>query len=98
MATRTSTTPKPLMEAHEVIKYPLSNEKTIRLMESENKLAFVVDRRANKNDVKNAVQVMFKAKVLSVNSHITRDGNKVVFVKFDITSPAIDIATNWGMM
>ncbi len=86
------------MDVYEVIKYPVSNEKTIRLMESENKLAFVVDMRANKTDVKNAVQTLYKAKVLSVNSHITRKGNKVVFVKFDITTPAIDIATNLGMM
>jgi len=86
------------MDAYEVIKYPVSSEKTIRLMESENKLAFVVDRKASKTDVKNAVEKLYKAKVISVNSHITRKGDKVVFVKFDITTPAIDIATNLGMM
>ena len=87
-----------IMDTNEVIKYPVSNEKTIRLMESENKLTFVVDMRATKQDVKKAVQTLFKAKVLSVNSHITRDGSKVAFVKFDATTPAIDIATNLGMM
>jgi large subunit ribosomal protein L23 len=86
------------MDIQDVIKYPVSSEKTIRLMESENKLAFVVDRRASKTDVKSAVQTLYKAKVLSVNSHITRSGEKVAFVKFDITTPAIDIATNLGMM
>jgi len=37
-----------IMEIGEVIKYPLATEKSIRLMESENKLIFVVDRRATK--------------------------------------------------
>ncbi len=86
------------MDLYSVIKYPRSNEKTIRLMESENKLSFVVDLKATKTEIKNAVQTLYKAKVLSVNSHITRSGEKVAFVKFDASTPAIDIATNLGMM
>ena len=34
------------------IKYPLSTEKSIRLMESENKLIFVVYPKAKKEDIK----------------------------------------------
>jgi len=76
----------------------MSNEKTIRLMESENKLVFVVDRKANKTDIKTAVQTLYKAKVLSVNTHIIRSGDKVALVKLAASTPAIDIATNLGMM
>ena len=80
-----------------VIKYPLSTEKSIRLMESDNKLVFVVDARAKKADVKKAIEKLFKAKVDKVNVHITK-GQKRAYVKFSKETPAIDIATNLGLM
>ena len=44
------------MDPFTVIKHPLSTEKAVRLLESENKLLFVVDKKASKADVKDAVQ------------------------------------------
>lgn len=86
------------MEANEVIKYPLSTEKSIRLMESENKLVFVVDRKARKQDIKKAVEELFKAKVVNVNTFIGPKGDKRAYVRFSDETPAIDIATNLGLM
>ena len=81
----------------DVIKYPLSTEKSIRLMESENKLIFVVDRRADKKDIKKAIEDIFKVKVKEVNTYIL-NGEKRAYVKFSEETPAIDIATNLGLM
>lgn len=86
------------MDAFEVIKYPLSTEKSIRLMESENKLVFVIDRKANKRDIKEAIEKMFKAKVDSVNTLIDTEGKKRAYIKFSDETPAIDIATQLGLM
>ena len=86
------------MEAYDVIKFPLSTEKSIRLLESENKLIFVVNRRARKPEIKKAIEEMFKAKVVKVNTFITPDGEKRAYVKFSDETPAIDIATNLGLM
>jgi large subunit ribosomal protein L23 len=86
------------MELHEVIKYPLSTEKSIRQMESENKLVFVVDRRAEKKDIKEAVEKMFKVKVDKVNTHLSVNGQKRAYVKFAAENPAIDVATQLGLM
>ena len=86
------------MDMYEVIKNPLSTEKAIRLMESENKLLFVVDRKANKKDIKEAIEKMFKAKVEKVNTLIAPDGKKRAYVKFSDETPAIDIATQLGLM
>jgi len=86
------------MEAFEVVKYPLSTEKSIRLMESENKLIFVVDMRATKPDIKNAIEKLFKVKILKVNTLISTNGEKRAYVKFSKETPAIDIATNMGLM
>lgn len=86
------------MDMYDIIKNPLSTEKAIRLMESENKLLFVVDRKANKKDIKEAIEKMFKVKVEKVNTLIAPDGKKRAYVKFSAENPAIDIATQLGLM
>jgi len=85
------------MEAQIVIKYPVSTERTLRTMESENKLLFVIDRKATKRDVKTAVESLFKVKVISVNTFIT-GGKKKAYVKLNPENPAIDLATQLGMV
>ena len=85
------------MDAQEVIKYPVSTERTLRTMEAENKLLFVVDRKATKADVKKAVESLFKVKVVDVNTYIIL-GKKKAYVKLSGENPAIDIATQLGMM
>jgi len=85
------------MEPYQIIKYPLSTEKSVRLMESENKLIFVVDIKARKQDVKKAIEEMFKVKVMNVNLAIV--GNqKRAYIKLSPDNPAIEIATQLGLM
>ena len=85
------------MDAYDIIKHPLSTEKAIKLMESENKLVFVVDFKAKKSEIKKAVEELFNVKVLDINTVISK-GNKKAYVKFPADTPAIDIATNMGIM
>ena len=85
-------------DPHAVIKYPLSTEKSIRLMEAENKLIFAVERRATKKKKKKAIEELFNAKVVKVNTYITPKGKKRAYVRFADDTPAIDIATNLGLM
>jgi large subunit ribosomal protein L23 len=82
----------------DVIKHPMATEKSIRLLESENKLVFVVERKATKQDVKAAVEKMFNVKVVAVNTLITVKGNKKAYVKLSDETPAIDIATQLGLL
>ena len=86
------------MQAHKIIKYPVSTEKSIRLMESENKLIFKVDRNAKKADIKRAIEEIFKVKVNKVNTLIDTKGEKRAYIQFSPDTPAIDIATNLGLM
>ena len=86
------------MDPYKVIKYPLSTEKSIRLMEAENKLIFIVDIKSNKLDIKRAVEEIFKVKVLKVNTLTSPQGKKKAYVKFSQETPAIDIATQMGLM
>jgi len=82
----------------QVVKHPLSTEKSIRLMEAQNKLIFVVDKQANKQEVKEAVQLLFNVKVVSVRTLITPAGKKRAYVQFHQDTPAIEVATKLGLM
>ena len=86
------------MDPYKIIKNPLSTEKSIRLMDSENKLIFVVADSANKAEIKEAIEKIFKVKVVSVNTHTIAKGEKRAYVKLSPETPAIDIATEIGMM
>ncbi len=81
-----------------IIKYPLSTEKSIRLMESENKLVFVVDAKATRQEVKQAIETMFNVKVVQVRTLNDIKGRKKAYVKFASDTPAIDLATKLGLM
>jgi large subunit ribosomal protein L23 len=81
-----------------IIKYPLATEKAIRMMEAENKLVFVVERDAKKEEIKKAIEEIFNAKVEKVSTFINIKGEKRAYVKFSEETPAIDIATQLGLM
>ena len=81
-----------------IIINPISTEKSIRLMESENKLVFAVSKKATKAEVKLEVEELFKAKVIGVNTMVDPKGKKKAYVKFSEDTPAIDIATQLGLM
>ena len=52
----------------DIIFEPVVSEKSYDLIEDENTYTFVVDRRANKTEIKQAVASIFDVKVLSVNT------------------------------
>ena len=66
-------------------------------MEAENKLVFIVDFKAKKQEIKKAVEELFEVKVVNVNTVVTK-GIKRAYVKFSQDTPAIDIATKMGIM
>ena len=86
------------MDEYNIIKNPLSTEKSIRLMEAENKLIFVVNKKATKKEIKKAVEQMFKVGVVDVNTFTSPEGEKRAYVRFSPKNPAIDIATRMGLM
>lgn len=86
------------MDSYDIIKYPLSTEKSIRLMEAENKLIFVVNSKSTKREIKKAIEEMFKVEVKHVNTFVSAEGEKRAYVKFSQKNPAIDIATQMGLI
>ena len=81
-----------------VIKYPLSTEKSIRQMEAENKLIFVVDKKATKQMIKERIEKLYNVKVKKVNTCIDTKNRKKAYITFSEDTPAIDLATQLGLM
>tara|TARA_Y100000034_G_C6548165_1_gene236747 strand:+ start:247 stop:507 length:261 start_codon:yes stop_codon:yes gene_type:complete len=86
------------MDPYQIIKNPLTTEKAVRLMESENKLLFRVDTKSKKSEIKESIEKIFKVKVKKVNTFHTPKGEKRAYITLSIDTPAIDIATQLGLM
>lgn len=54
------------MDARDIIKAPIITEKTMQLKEQFNKYTFKVEKKANKVEIKKAVEEIFNVKVVSV--------------------------------
>lgn len=52
----------------EVLKKPLLTEKVSQLTEKLNRYAFIVDPRANKIQIKGAIETMYGINVVAVNT------------------------------
>ena len=57
-----------MTKAFDIIQGPIITEKTMALKENFNKYTFKVAKGANKVEIKNAVEEIFKVKVESVNT------------------------------
>lgn len=76
---------------------PINSEKAVRLIELNNTLVFEVDRRLNKNKIKEYIEKSFNVKVDNVNSLI-RNNKKYIYVKLNAKNLAVDVATKLGMI
>jgi len=82
----------------EVILFPLITEKAVNMIEAENKLCFVVSKKATKPDVKKAVEEAYAVKVDSVTILLDRKGRKKAVVKINKEFKADEIATKLGVI
>ena len=86
------------MDPYKTICYPVMTEVTNRILETENKLVFIVSKKASKADIKRAVEELYDVNVQSVNSTIMPDGNKKAFVRLTSDYKAADIAIKLGIL
>lgn len=57
-----------MRDLYQVVKRPVVTEKSNKQKELSNQIAFEVDRRANKIEIKQAIERLFNVKVLKVNT------------------------------
>ncbi|SFS59425.1 MULTISPECIES: 50S ribosomal protein L23 [Sphingobacterium] len=70
----------------EIIKKPILTEKASLLTEKLNRYAFKVDHRANKIQIKQAVEEMFGVTVLAVNTAVVAGKAKSRYTKAGFVS------------
>ena len=86
------------MDPYDTILYPIMTEVTSRILETENKLVFIVNVKATKADVKRAVEELYEVAVEKVNVTITPEGEKKAFVKLHPDYKAVDVAIKLGIL
>lgn len=63
------------MDYYQIIKKPLHSEKSVEDRETANTFHFRVDKKANKIQIKEAIEKLFDVKILDVRT-INRSGKK----------------------
>ncbi len=82
----------------DVLKFVYMTEKAIRNIEKENRLVFIVDRAASKDEIRAAVETGYKENVADVNTLIDQKGRKKAVIKFVKPNAASDVAIKLGII
>ena len=85
------------MDAYSIILKPHVTEKTMNLIDLNNVISFVVNRKANKKQIKYAFEELYDEKVARVNTHITTKGEKVAYIKLVEEEMAEELAVRIGV-
>jgi len=86
------------MDPFKILRYPYMTEKSVAVIEKENKIVFVVARKANKKQIKEAFEKVFEVKVDKINTEITLKGEKKAFIKLKPEFKAGDVAVKLGIV
>ena len=86
------------MDPYKILEHPHVTEKNISVVEKENKLCFIVKRKTTKEEIKKAVEELFKVEVDQINVLINRNGKKKAIVKLKPKYQAADIAVKLGIV
>jgi len=86
------------MNPHDVIRYPTMTERSVYMIENENKLVFIVSRDATKSDISKAVNELYEVEVKEVRTLIDRQGDKKAFVKLSEGYSASEVAIKLGIL
>ncbi|CDR96389.1 60S ribosomal protein L23, putative [Babesia bigemina] len=86
------------LDKFSIIKYPLTTEKSMKMIEEINTLVFIVDSRANKKKIAKAVTDLYDVKCVRVNTLNRPDGLKKAYVKLSPDQDALDVANKIGII
>ncbi|MBU1197351.1 50S ribosomal protein L23 [Candidatus Micrarchaeota archaeon] len=74
------------------ILYALTTERSVAMIEKENKLVFIIRSQSTKPQVKEEVERVYKENVASVRTLTEPKGRKKAIVKFKKKGAASDVA------
>ena len=82
---------------YKILIKPIVTENTFDLIEEQNKIVFFVDKNANKNSIKEAVEKIYDVKVIKINTLITPKGKKKALIKIHSSDSAAELAIKLGI-
>ncbi|CAD7686372.1 unnamed protein product [Nyctereutes procyonoides] len=83
---------------HYAIKFPLTTESAMKKIEDNNTLVFIVDVKAKKHQIKQAVKELYDIDVAKINTLIRPDGEKKAYVHLAPDYDALDVANKIGII
>eukprot|EP00999_Lentomonas_sp_LEN2_P001336 NODE_2367_length_585_cov_140.301310_g2317_i0.p1 GENE.NODE_2367_length_585_cov_140.301310_g2317_i0~~NODE_2367_length_585_cov_140.301310_g2317_i0.p1 ORF type:complete len:152 (+),score=45.53 NODE_2367_length_585_cov_140.301310_g2317_i0:61-516(+) len=86
------------LDRFDVIKYPLTTESAMKKIEAHNTLVFIVDEKANKPMIRDAVAKMYEIKVVKINVLNRPDGLKKAYVRLREGDDSLEIANKIGIL
>merc|ERR1719464_2540676 len=95
---RKSTPTRPKLDAYNIIKNPVTTESAMKKIEDNNTLVFLTNIKANKHQIKSAVQKLYDINVTKVNTLIRPDGQKKAYVRLAPDYDALDVANKIGII
>eukprot|EP01128_Nolandella_sp_AFSM9_P010320 TRINITY_DN7106_c0_g1_i1.p1 TRINITY_DN7106_c0_g1~~TRINITY_DN7106_c0_g1_i1.p1 ORF type:complete len:145 (+),score=51.99 TRINITY_DN7106_c0_g1_i1:56-490(+) len=95
---RSSVPKKSSLTKFTVIKYPLATESAMKKIEDANTIVFIVDIRANKNQIKAVVKELYNVEVTKCNVLITPAGAKKAYCKLAADYDALEVSNKIGLV
>jgi len=89
---RKSVPHEPRLDEHKVIIHPLNTESAMKKIEENNTLVFIVDIKANKRQIKEALKKLYDIDTVKINTLIRAKGGKKAFARLTPDVDALDIA------
>ncbi len=80
-----------------VLEKVKATEKVVRMIESENLIAFETDRKTTKAEIAKEVEELFDVKVAEVRT-MTRRNKKIAYVRLNKDYVAADVAAKLGIL
>ena len=85
------------MSVRDVIKHPHVTEKAMDKMDFQNKLLFIVDVDATKDEIVDAIETQFDVTIENVTTMVTMDGDKKAEVTLSEDDDAQEVASRIGV-
>merc|ERR1712060_100294 len=85
-----------LLDNYQILQFPLTTESAMKKIEDNNTLVFIVDTRASKKQIRDAVSSMYDIQCKKINTLIRPDGKKKAYVRLTADYDTLDIANKIG--
>ncbi|PIA15963.1 60S ribosomal protein L23a-like protein [Coemansia reversa NRRL 1564] len=86
------------LDQYTVLRQPLNTETAMKKIEDNNTLVFLVDVRANKRHIKDAVKKLYDVDASKINTLIRPDGVKKAYIRLPADVDALDVANKIGFI